>query len=128
VAALCHPALVILNIKIVDFGQKKIEMLRIAKMQLWHPNQQVVDARAGPGMKSLTKFKTKNRKNETKTGSKKVKPHFDRSVCAPNPSTVDAKPTQTGFREYSPGLSDKSDGPEDVDIADMDCLSEDGPR
>lgn len=31
------------------------------KMYLWY-NYQVVDARAGPGMKSMTKFKSKNKK------------------------------------------------------------------
>lgn len=37
-------------------------MLRLTKMQLWYPHKQVVDARAGPGMKSFTKFKTKKKK------------------------------------------------------------------
>ncbi|XP_066258172.1 SIN3-HDAC complex-associated factor [Euwallacea similis] len=68
----------------------------------------VVDARAGPGMKSFTKFKTRNRKlNGDKLNDKMKKKQFE--------------------REYSPPLSDKSDGPEDMDINDVDFLSEDGP-
>ncbi|ENN73126.1 hypothetical protein YQE_10267, partial [Dendroctonus ponderosae] len=69
--------------------------------------QHVVDARAGPGMKSFTKFKTKKKK----LADKMKKMQFE--------------------REYSPALSDKSDtaeATEEMDIAEMDCLSEDGPR
>ncbi|KAL1516584.1 hypothetical protein ABEB36_000481 [Hypothenemus hampei] len=86
-------------------------MLKITKMQLWNSRLQVVDARAGPGMKSFTKFKTKNKKI---TGDKNEKP-------------IKKKLTVAHFdREYSPGLSDKSEGPEDLDN-DMDFLPEDGP-
>ncbi|XP_060535749.1 SIN3-HDAC complex-associated factor [Cylas formicarius] len=62
--------------------------------------QHVVDARAGPGMKSFTKYKCKSKKGDEKATSRKKK-QFE--------------------REFSPALSDKSD-----DI-DMDFLSEEGP-
>lgn len=76
------------------------------KMYLWY-QKQVVDARAGPGMKSMTKFKSKHKKmmennnNGDKTTAKKKQ--FD--------------------REYSPTLSD----PQDVEMADVDFLMESGP-
>lgn len=75
-------------------------------MNLWYQNQ-VVDARAGPGMKSMTKFKSKHKKQlledaaadgvikTTGTGVGRKKNHFE--------------------REYSP-LSDKSDGTPDADM------------
>ncbi|GJQ71090.1 hypothetical protein Trydic_g997 [Trypoxylus dichotomus] len=69
----------------------------------------VVDARAGPGMKSMTKFKSKHKKmceNSEKSTSGKKK-HFE--------------------REYSPTLSDKSEGNQDVEMADVDFMSESGP-
>lgn len=70
--------------------------------------QHVVDARAGPGMKSFTKFKTKNKKLAgDKMGEKLKKKHF--------------------VREYSPALSDKSDAAEYMDMTDIDFLSEEGP-
>lgn len=79
-----------------------------AKMQLWYPKQ-VVDARAGPGMKSMTKFKSKNKKFGD-SGPEKVlkkKAHFE--------------------REYSPALSDKSEGIQEAEMQDVDFLSESGP-
>lgn len=75
------------------------------KMQLWYPKQ-VVDARAGPGTKSMTKFKSKNKKLSDNVEKKKKK-HFE--------------------REYSPALSDKSDGGADCEMAEVDFLSESGP-
>lgn len=74
------------------------------KMYLWYPKQ-VVDARAGPGTKSMTKFKSKNKKL-CDSGEKraKKKKEFD--------------------REYSPALSDKSDGMQDMEMSEMDFLSE----
>lgn len=73
-------------------------------------DSQVVDARAGPGIKSMTKFKVKNKKHlEEKAEKIKSKKQFD--------------------REYSPNLSDKSDGGnEESELNEMmDFLSEDGP-
>ncbi|RZB66642.1 protein FAM60A, partial [Asbolus verrucosus] len=67
----------------------------------------VVDARAGPGMKSMSKFKSKNKKIDDNGDKLKKKKPFE--------------------REYSPTLSDKSDGNEDVDMAEVDFLCEDGP-
>ncbi|KAK9891466.1 hypothetical protein WA026_014698 [Henosepilachna vigintioctopunctata] len=70
----------------------------------------VVDARAGPGMKSMTKFKSKIKKameNNSMDKMKKKKHHYE--------------------REYSPSPSDKSDGAEDAEMAEVDFLSEDGP-
>lgn len=58
----------------------------------------------------MTKFKVKNRKlnNEDKSDKNKVvKKSF--------------------VREDSPNLSDKSEGNEDVEFQEVDCLSEDGP-
>lgn len=71
-------------------------------MYLWY-QKQVVDARAGPGMKSMTKFKSKHKKmlENEKAGAKKKQ--FE--------------------REYSPTLSD----PQDVEMADVDFLMESGP-
>ncbi|CAH0546544.1 unnamed protein product [Brassicogethes aeneus] len=67
--------------------------------------QHVVDARAGPGMKSMTKFKSKNKKTGAETIEKiKKKKRFE--------------------REYSPAMSDKSD--EDMDNVE-DFLTEDVP-
>lgn len=80
-------------------------MFNQTKMQLWYPKQ-VVDARAGPGTKSMTKFKSKNKKL-SENGEKKKKKHFE--------------------REYSPALSDKSDGAGDCEMAEVDFLSESGP-
>lgn len=80
-------------------------MFNQTKMQLWYPKQ-VVDARAGPGTKSMTKFKSKNKKL-SENGEKKKKKHFE--------------------REYSPALSDKSEGTADCDMAEVDFLSESGP-
>lgn len=85
----------------------KLLMFNQTKMQLWYPKQ-VVDARAGPGTKSMTKFKSKNNKKLSENGEKKPKKkHFE--------------------REYSPTLSDKSDGAADCDMAEVDFLSESGP-
>lgn len=85
---------------------KRWKKLPVGSDRNW---RHVVDARAGPGMKSFTKLKTKNKKvTEEKMDDKvKKKKHFE--------------------REYSPTLSDKSDAAEDMDIADIDFLSEDGP-
>ncbi|KRT85478.1 hypothetical protein AMK59_152 [Oryctes borbonicus] len=83
-------------------------MLTQTKMYLWY-QKQVVDARAGPGMKSMTKFKSKHKKmceNSEKSAIAKKK-HFE--------------------REYSPTLSDKSEGNHDVEMADVDFMSESGP-
>lgn len=77
------------------------KMLSQTKMQLWYRNQ-VVDARAGPGMKSMSKFKSKNKKIDDNDEKIKKKKHFD--------------------REYSP-LSDN----EDVDMAEEDFMCEEGP-
>ncbi|XP_044268946.1 SIN3-HDAC complex-associated factor [Tribolium madens] len=62
----------------------------------------VVDARAGPGMKSMSKFKSKSKKMDENCDKIKKKKHFD--------------------REYSP-LSDN----EDVEMTEVDFLCEDGP-
>ncbi|XP_017780070.1 PREDICTED: protein FAM60A isoform X2 [Nicrophorus vespilloides] len=69
----------------------------------------VVDSRAGPGMKSMTKFKSKHKKQaaegEAKQQQQKKKKQYE--------------------REMSPTLSDdKSDGGQDVEMADVDYLSE----
>lgn len=77
-----------------------------SKMYLWYPKQ-VVDARAGPGTKSMTKFKSKNKKiMDNGEKSLKKKKHFE--------------------REYSPALSDKSEGAQDIEMAEVDFLSESG--
>ncbi|CAG9770411.1 unnamed protein product [Ceutorhynchus assimilis] len=81
---------------------KRWKKLPVGSDRHW---QHVVDARAGPGMKSFTKFKTKNKKlSGEKSVDKIKKKHFE--------------------REYSPALSDKS---EDMDINDIDFLSEEAP-
>lgn len=72
-------------------------------MSLWYSNQ-VVDARAGPGMKSMSKFKSKNKKLDDVNEKLKKKKDFE--------------------REYSPALSDKSDPIEDVDMVIDDYLEE----
>lgn len=74
-------------------------------MSLWYSNQ-VVDARAGPGMRSISKFKSKNKKLVNSNRKLKKKKEFE--------------------REYSPALSDKSDPIEDVDMVIDDYL-EGGP-
>lgn len=82
-------------------------MLTKKKMLLWY-DKQVVDARAGPGMKSMTKFKSKNNKKMSENGEKLK------------------KKKQCFEREYSP-VSDKSDGNEDVELVEeqeVDSLSE----
>lgn len=69
---------------------------------------QVVDARAGPGIKSMTKFKVKNRKHlEEKAEKNKLKKLF--------------------VREDSPVLSDKSEGNEEAEYAEVDFLLDEGP-
>lgn len=84
-------------------------MITSTKMQLWYPKQ-VVDARAGPGMKSMTKFKSKIKKSTENGHNEKI------------------KKKKNFEREYSPTPSEeKSDGNEDVDMVEMDFLSEDGP-
>ncbi|KAF5303345.1 hypothetical protein FQR65_LT08258 [Abscondita terminalis] len=77
-------------------------------MHLWY-SKQVVDARAGPGIKSMTKVKSKNKRLTDNNGEKtiKTKKHFD--------------------REYSPSLSDKSDGSPDTEMADVEFFGESGP-
>lgn len=80
-------------------------MLSQKKMLLWF-DKQVVDARAGPGMKSMTKFKSKNKKSSENGEKIKKKKQYE--------------------REYSP-VSDKSDGNEDVELVEeqeVDSLSE----
>lgn len=77
------------------------------KMYLWYPKQ-VVDARAGPGTKSMTKFKSKNKK-VMENGEKSLK-----------------KKNKLFEREYSPALSDKSEGVQDIEMAEVDFLSESG--
>lgn len=67
--------------------------------------EQVVDARAGPGMKSMTKFKSKN--NGTKKNDKSV---------ADQPLLKKKKKERRYVREYSPTLSDKSDNSDDMDM------------
>ncbi|CAG9862334.1 unnamed protein product [Phyllotreta striolata] len=70
--------------------------------------QHVVDARAGPGIKSMTKFKVKNRKlMEEKSEKLKMKKQFE--------------------REDSPVLSDKSEGNEEQDLQDVDFMCEENP-
>lgn len=81
-----------------------ISMFIPPKMHLWY--SQVVDARAGPGMKSMMKVKSKN-KRATEEKILKKKKHFE--------------------REYSPALSDKSDGVQDAEIAEVDFFLESGP-
>ncbi|XP_044756972.1 SIN3-HDAC complex-associated factor isoform X2 [Coccinella septempunctata] len=66
----------------------------------------VVDARAGPGMKSMTKFKSKVKKAMENNIAAKIK-----------------KKKHRYEREYSPTLSDKSD---DAEMAEVDFLEEDG--
>ena len=78
-----------------------------------------MDARAGPGMKSMTKFKTKHKKM---LESREKSPML--SALA---STV-KKGKRNFDRELSPTLSDKSDGTHDVEMADVDfAMSESGP-
>lgn len=79
----------------------KIMYNQTRRMYLWY-KKQVVDARAGPGMKSMTKYKSKSKKQKE-----------------------DNKKNFT--REYSPALSDKSEGVQDVEMAEVDFLSESGP-
>ncbi|KAK5642428.1 hypothetical protein RI129_008595 [Pyrocoelia pectoralis] len=69
----------------------------------------VVDARAGPGIKSMTKVKSKNKRLTDNNGEKNVKKkkHFE--------------------REYSPTLSEKSDGSPDIEMADVEYFTESGP-
>lgn len=87
-------------------SEMKLIMFNQTKMQLWYPKQ-VVDARAGPGTKSMTKFKSKSKKL-LENGEKKKKKHFE--------------------REYSPALSDKSDGVvAECEMAEVDFMSESGP-
>ncbi|CAG9833096.1 unnamed protein product [Diabrotica balteata] len=69
--------------------------------------QHVVDARAGPGIKSMTKFKVKNRKLLEEKADKLKKKQF--------------------HRENSPVLSDKSEGNDEQDLQEVDYLCEDGP-
>lgn len=77
------------------------------KMHLWY-SQQVVDARAGPGIKSMTKVKSRNKRaTESMEKNLKKKKSFE--------------------HEYSPAPSDKSDGPVDGEIAEVDFFSESGP-
>lgn len=66
----------------------------------------MVDARAGPGIKSMTKFKVKNRKHLEEKAEKNKKKLF--------------------VREDSPLLSDKSEGNEEVEFTEADYLLEDG--
>lgn len=63
-----------------------------------------MDARAGPGIKSMTKFKVKNRKHAEDKPEKKMKKLF--------------------VREDSP-VSDKSEANDEIDYGDY--LLEDGP-
>lgn len=82
-------------------------MFNRAKMHLWYHRKQVVDARAGPGMKSMTKYKSKTKKPKEDDKIEKKKATFT--------------------REYSPALSDKSDGTQqDVEMNDVDFLCESG--
>ncbi|KAB0796641.1 hypothetical protein PPYR_10702 [Photinus pyralis] len=69
----------------------------------------VVDARAGPGIKSMTKVKSKNKRLVDNNGEKNVKKkkHFE--------------------REYSPALSEKSDGSPDIEMADVEFFAENVP-
>lgn len=66
----------------------------------------MVDARAGPGIKSMTKFKVKNRKHLEEKAIKNKKKLF--------------------LREDSPVLSDKSEGNEETEFMVGDYLLEDG--
>lgn len=68
-------------------------------MQLWYPKQ-VVDARAGPGMKSMTKFKSKIKKAMENNNIEKIK-----------------KKKHRFEREYSPALSDKSEDGEMAEVS-----------
>ncbi|XP_025836912.1 SIN3-HDAC complex-associated factor isoform X2 [Agrilus planipennis] len=86
----------------------------------------VVDARAGPGMKSMTKVKSKNKNNGDKlTSIKKKKKQDQEDDHRPRRH----RPDDDDFdREYSPALSDdiKSDGGvQDVEMNDMDFASSD---
>lgn len=80
----------------------EISMYGCSKMHLWY---QVVDARAGPGMKSMMKVKSKNKRLAEEKLAKKKK--FE--------------------REYSPALSDKSDGIQDAEIGDVDYFLDGTP-
>ncbi|XP_074029724.1 SIN3-HDAC complex-associated factor isoform X2 [Leptinotarsa decemlineata] len=66
--------------------------------------QHVVDARAGPGMKSMSKFKLKKRAMKELKNSKAQK-KFE--------------------KESSPQLSEKSEGNEEMELGEVDFLSED---
>lgn len=80
-------------------------MYNQTKMYLWY-QKQVVDARAGPGMKSMTKYKSKSKKQQK------------------DDDKLEAK-KKNFTREYSPALSDKSDGAApDVEMAEVDFLCE----
>lgn len=72
-------------------------------MYLWY-GYQVVDARAGPGMKSMTKFKSKNKKLIDNTTEKIEK--------------IMKKKKRKMERENSPALSDHSENKEDVEMAE----------
>ncbi|KAJ8944255.1 hypothetical protein NQ318_013666 [Aromia moschata] len=69
--------------------------------------QHVVDARAGPGIKSVMKCKSKHKKRLCRKPEAMKKKHFD--------------------REYSPAFSDKSEGNEEMELAEADFFSEGGP-
>ncbi|KAG5888103.1 hypothetical protein JTB14_021900 [Gonioctena quinquepunctata] len=81
---------------------KRWKKLPVGSDRNW---QHVVDARAGPGIKSMTKFKVKNRKL-MEAEKFKAKKQFN--------------------REASPVLSDKSEGNEEMELGE-DFMSEDGP-
>ncbi|XP_022916437.1 SIN3-HDAC complex-associated factor [Onthophagus taurus] len=86
---------------------KRYKKLPVGSDRNW---RHVVDARAGPGMKSMTKFKSKHKKL-SETGEKTVgrkKKHFE--------------------HEYSPVLSDNEADPNaDTEMVEMDFMSESTP-
>lgn len=73
----------------------------------------VVDARAGPGMKSMTKFKSKNKK-----------PSERYNTCAKIEKIMKKK--KRIDRESSPALSDRSESKEDVELMEVDFMAEGG--
>lgn len=82
------------------------------KMYLWYAGNKVVDARAGPGMKSMTKFKSKNKKASDKD-----------NTCEKIEKIMKKKKRKLE-REASPALSDRSESKEDVEMMETDFLAE----
>lgn len=90
--------------------------MKIFRMSLWYVGTKVVDARAGPGMKSMTKFKSKNKKSS----SDKEKDNTCEKI-----EKIMKKKKRKLERETSPALSDRSESKEDTEM--MDFLVEGAP-